>query len=454
MQNVTLKFGGTSMCNDGFYVILEQIKKYNNKKIFIIVSATKNTTNNLFKIANREENTFEIISKQHIDFAENLNIDKQLLNKTLQELKFDIECFMSDFNLDVIQQKIKIISYGEILSSVLLFEFLKMQKINLKLLNARNFIKSKKTSVSIDSYNLNLNGAFYCDNKSLNFMMENNINVYLTQGYIASTQDNKYCILSRSGSDTSSALIASAMNSTHLEIWTDVDGVYSADPRYVKNSILIKKINYNLCQEISTTGSYVLHPFCIKPCQEKNIPIHIRNTFNPNSNNFTIITIITIITNDKTQKLDNIYAISVKKNACVFKIESLDMWEGEGFVSDIFNVFTNNNISVDIITTSQFSITTTTCEKSEIKINNAVKSLSKKYDVELIENCDIISIVADDVLNNEKIHNSPLFQNLKQNYKENIHMIHYSSNNLTLSLVVNNTIKDLLINELHSFFIK
>lgn len=448
MQNVTLKFGGTSMCSDGFYIILEQIKKYYDKNIFIVVSATKNTTNNLFKIANYEENTFDIIYKQHIDFAGNLNIDNQLLNKTLQELKLDINCFMSDFNLDILQQKIKIISYGEILSSILLFEFLKMQNIDLKLLNARNFIKSKKTSNFIDPYNLNLNGAFYCDDKCLNFMIEPTINVYLTQGYIASTQDNKYCILSRSGSDTSGALIASAMNSTHLEIWTDVDGVYSADPRYVKNSILIKKINYNLCQEISTTGSYVLHPFCIKPCQEKNIPIHIRNTFNQNSKNFTVIT------TEKTQKQNNIYAISVKKNAYVFKIESFDMWEGEGFVSDIFNVFTNNNISVDIITTSQFSITTTTCEKAETKINNAVKILSEKYDVGLIKNCDIISIVADDVLNNEQIHNSLLFQNLKQNYKENIYMIHYSSNNLTLSLVVNNTIKDLLINELHSCFIE
>jgi aspartokinase/homoserine dehydrogenase 1 len=449
MQNsessVTLKFGGTSMCPDGFFVILDQIKKYNDRNIFIVVSATKNTTNNLFKIANHELNTYETIYNQHIEFANTVKINKDLLNKTLEELKSDIDSFISDFNLDIIQKKIKIISYGEILSSILLYEFLLTQNINIKLLNSRNFIKSAKTSVSIDTYNLNLNGAFYCDKKSIDFVIEPKINVYLMQGYIASTQDNKYCILSRSGSDTSSALVASAMQSTHLEIWTDVNGMYSADPRYVKNAKCIEKINYNLCQEISTTGSYILHPFCIKPCQEKNIPIHIRNTFNPNSNVFTIIT------KDTIQKSNNVYAISVKKNVTIFKIESLDMWEGEGFVSDIFSVFTKNNISVDIITTSQFSITTTTCEQSDNKIQNVCNLLREKYDVQLNKNCDIISIVADDVLNNNKIHNTN-FQKLKEKYDSDIQMIHYSSNNLTLSLVINNNIKNIFVNELHKCF--
>lgn len=448
MDNITLKFGGSSMCYKGFFVILNQIHKYKDTNLFIIVSATKNTTNNLFKIVNYEENTFYEINRQHIELANKLNINTELLNKTLDELYTDINNFTSNFNSDITQQKIKIISYGEILSSILLFEFLKNQNINIKLLNSRNFIKSKKNSTDIDNYNLNLNGAFYCDNKILTFMTESHIKVYLTQGYIASTQDNKYCILSRSGSDTTSALVASAMNSKQLEIWTDVNGVYSADPRYVEKSKLIKNIDYDLCQEISTTGSYVLHPFCIKPCQEKNIPIHIRNTFEPDAEDFTIIHY------KKIQKNNNIYAISVKKNAFLFKIESLDMWEGEGFVSDIFNVFTNNNISVDIITTSQFSITTTTCEKSEIKINNTYKALTNKYDVELIKNCDVISIVADNVLNNNKLHNNLHFEGLKCKYKDNIFMLHYSSNNLTLSIVVNYCVREILVKELHNFFIE
>lgn len=447
MENITVKFGGTSMCHSGFFTILDQIKKHNDKNIFVVVSATKNTTNNLFKIINYEEDTYETIYTQHIEIAKNLNIYSDLLMKTLDELKNDITSFVSDFNLDITQKKIKIISYGEILSSILLFEFLSAQNVKIKLLNSRNFVKSSLMSDSIDTNNLNLNGPFYCDKKIINSMVDPNINVYLMQGYIASTQDNKYCILSRSGSDTSAALVASSTQSIFLEIWTDVSGMFTADPRYVKDAKCIKSLDYDLAQEISTSGSYVLHPFCIKPCQINKIPIYIKNTFYPDSENFTIIQ------KKISEKKNNVYAISVKKNVTMFKIESLDMWEGDGFVSDIFNAFTQNNISVDIITTSQFSITTTTCEKSNEKINNAYQFLKKKYDVQLECNCDIISIIADDVMNNNEIHNTK-FQNLKEKYHNYIRMMHYSSNNFTLSLVVNDDIKDIFSNELHECFFK
>ena len=479
-ENITLKFGGSSMCHDGFNVILEQLQKYNNINVFLVVSAIKNTTNNLFKIVNYEKNTFDDIVKDHYLILNILNITSTMLDDTFAQLKSDIVIFTQDSNINMVQQKIKIISYGEILSSIMLFEFLKKKNIKVKLINARHVIKAQQNHTQIDPHNLNLNGAFYCDASKMKFMLEDQFNVYLTQGYIASTADEKYCILSRSGSDTSASLIASAMRSIRLEIWTDVNGVYTADPRIVPGAILIENIDYDVCQEISASGSYVLHPYCIRPCQEYNIPIYVKNTFFPNETKCTVCKSLSKNVKNLSQvapagdlpqvapardlpqvapkgdlsqtKKDNIYAISIKKNVCVFLIESLDMWEGDGFVSDIFSVFTNYSTSVDIITTSQFSITTTTTEQSEYKLKKVYEELSQKYNINTEQNCSIISIVADNIMNNENIHNVlPIINEIS---KDKIIINHYSSNNLTLSLVVKNDVSLELLKLLHKKLIE
>jgi aspartate kinase len=445
-ENITLKFGGSSMCLDGFNTILTQLQKYSVINVFLVVSAIKNTTNNLFKIVNFEKNAFDDIIKDHNYILNQLNIKSTLFDETLEQLKNDIFAFIQDPNINIIQQKIKIISYGEILSSIMLFEFLKIKNINVKLINARNIIRAQKNHTNIDPHNLNLKGAFYCDSSRMSFMVEPNYNVYLTQGYIASTSDDKYCILSRSGSDTSASLIASAMKSIRLEIWTDVNGMYTADPRLVNSAQLIENIDYDVCQEVSASGSYVLHPYCIRPCQEKGVPIYVKNTFFPNE------TKCTVCSKHKNESKDNIYAISIKKNISVFKVESVDMWEGDGFVSDIFTVFAKYNTGVDIITTSQFNITTTTAEKSEQKIKDVHKELSQKYDVELIENCSIISITADNIMNNKKIHD--VLPIINEICEDKIYINHYSSNNLTLSVVVHNDVNLTLVKVLHKILIE
>lgn len=444
MTNITLKFGGSSMCYFGFNQIIEQIKKNEIEfdKIFIIVSAIKNTTNNLYKIINYEKNTYNDILNDHYILLDQLNLERNIVGYIFDSLKKDIDIFASNPFINLTQQKIKIISYGEILSSEILYHYLINNDIKVKLINARNIMKTKRDSSQIDVHNLYLKGPYYCDYDKLKFMFEDNINVYLTQGFILSTSDEKYAILTRSGSDTSASLVASATNSERLEIWTDVNGIYTSDPRIIKNAKLIHEINFDVCQELSASGSYVLHPFCIRPCQEKNIPIYIKNTLSEDNTHNTIVNSYKNIQNNK------IYAISVKKNINMFKIESLDMWEGEGFVSDIFSVFSKYGLSVDIITTSQFSITTTTTDNSNAKLLSVYDSLSKLYDVELIKNLNIISITTDNAIGNTKLQESLI--SVKKKYNGSIYINHYSSNNLTLSLVVSNDICVELMNILHN----
>jgi diaminopimelate decarboxylase/aspartate kinase len=258
----------------------------------------------------------------------------------------------------------------------------------------------------------------------------NNDQIFITQGFIASTPNKNTVLLGRGGSDTTGALIANTINATEYEVWTDVDGIYSADPRIIKDSILINEINYDVIQEMAGMGAKVMHPFSILPCQQKNIPIIIKNTFNSLNDKCTYI---------KNSK-EKVFSIAAQKNITLFKITSLSMWNAYGFVYDIFKMFSDKKVNVNIITTSQFTISTTTDEKDLEILNELYEDLKESYEVEIIKGRSVVSIVSNnlnDIIN--KI-------NVTQFEKD---IIHFSSNNLTLSFVINEEKTNEVIKLLH-----
>lgn len=438
---IVLKFGGSSQCKQGMEVIVNKIKEYkNDHKVILVISAVGKTTNNLYGLTNCEADKYQIIYDVHKKFCENIDVDFSLVEPLLEELKDDFNKYVNKPFVDITQQKLKIISYGECIASKIVHHYLMNNDVKNIFLNAHLFMKNKHASTEIDVDTLNIKGEFMCDNNILlNLIKEHDVSV--TQGFIANTSDNKYCVLTRSGSNTSASLIASAINAVRLEIWTDVNGLYTADPRKILGAKMIPFIKYNVCQEAAAMGSQIIHPYSIKPCESKHIPIHIRNTFDPlgggtiiNGNNFN---------DDKY----NVHLISYQGNVTVFQITSLDMWESYGFVHDIFSVFKDEKIDVNIITTSQFSITTTTNEKSLKKIISVTTELNKKYDVNVIDNCAIVSIIADHVSHNKKIQS---IHQLIDELDEPIYVTHYGSNDMTLSYVVNESYAHKLINMLHN----
>lgn len=446
IHTVVAKFGGSSLCKSGINTILKQAEAAltNGYRLIIVVSAIQKTTNNLMKIVNFQEDTIEKIKKDHIDFATSLGLGTKNLNYSLDILCNLITQFKEDPSIDITQQKIKIISMGEILSSVLMADLLESNGINTKLINARQFIKSVNPHTKIDSFNLTMKGKFYCDVKSINFLVDNKPKVYVTQGFVASTSDEQFCVLSRSGSDTSAAIIASGMKASRLEIWTDVNGMYTANPNVITDAKLIEKIGYDVCQELAAAGSKVLHPYCIKPCKEFHIPIHVKNTFKPDSE-------FTIVNGFQEDKKNKVYAISVQDDITVFTVESQDMWENYGFVHDIFKVFKDSGVDVNIITTSQFSISTTTEETSAEKLETVKNKLEEKYRVTMNSECSIISIIANDIFNDTGLNKSLEFIN--EIGRNHLHIKHYSSNNLNMSFVVDTSVCTRLVRMFHREFI-
>lgn len=437
---IVMKFGGTSQCAQGINVILSKITEYVNsqKKIILVISAVNKTTNDLYKIIDSDPNAYENLFNVHKSYCENINVDFDIIKPYLDELKQDMIDYKYKPFCSTSQLKLKIISWGEILASKIVFECLKNHGINVDYLNAHRFMKNRSHSDNIDNDTLNLKGAFYCDKDVLSKLITN-YDVYVTQGFIATTSDNKLCVLTRSGSNTSASLIANSVDAEKLEIFTDVSGIYSGDPRKIANTKVIPFARYDVCLEASSTGTQLIHPFSLKPCSDKHIPIHIKNTFDPDSTG-------TIINGFDRQDLQTVHLISVQNDVTIFKIFSLDMSEGYGFMSDIFSVFKDEKIDVNIVLSSLFEISTTTNEKSLTKINKAKEKLSERYEVDLIGNCSIVSVIADSVLKNRKIQDIYKFVDLSE---ITIHMIHLSSNKLALSYVVPNDEATKLANLLH-----
>lgn len=450
---VVLKFGGSSQCLNGKNVIVKKINSYiaEGLNVFLVISAVGKTTDNLYKLV-KFEDSYQNIVDDHRKYCESIDVNFDCIKDKLNELKRDINEYTMDSSLDITQHKIKIISYGEILATIIVHNFLLNSSIDNQLIHSRLFIKNKSSSKYIDPITLNIDGEFYCNDLDLVNIIKKKVCV--TQGFICSTSDDKFCILTRSGSNTTAALIANALNANRLEIWTDVNGLYTTDPRKNINAKLIPRISYVGAQESGSMGSKVIHPLSINPCKQKNIPIFIKNTFEP-SEIGTEICLWDGLDAERMACIDNV---------TLFKISSDDMPYKSGILGDIFNMFAKTNVSVDIVNTSEFEVVISTNEKSQIKLNDLFKKLSNNYkdSVVMITNCSKVSVLSGNIYkftrpykDNLIIRMANAIQKFRSklhselDYVENIYITQYGSNNLSISYIVDSKYSQILSNVLH-----
>ena len=388
---VVLKFGGTSINKNGFQIMSNKIHELRKKgkKIIIVVSAIRGVTDNL-------------IEGQH-SIKDLITIYNDLFFTTIEKIHHNVN----------INNKDEIISIGETLSAYVVSE-----KLNIDYVNARNFIKCIQKG-----------------EKTLKLFIENipNNDCFVTEGFVALTEEGEVKTLGRGGSDTTASVIANHIKAEYLEIYTDVSGIYTCDPNIVKEAYLIENIDYEIAQEMSALGANVLQHHSILPCKKENIPIYIRNTNKP-SEKTTII----------SQKPYSGISIATQDNVSLFRIKSLDMWNDYGFVSSIYKVFKNFQIDINIITTSQFEISTTTNHKNLDNIDTVQNILKEKgFNVEVIYPCSIISIIGSNL-------NTKIFEKCKNIlHNDNILITHFSSNNLSINFVIDGEYLSNTINKLH-----
>jgi len=411
MKLNVLKFGGTSQSYNGYQSCLKRILEEPNDRYIIVVSGLSGVTNLLLKyIESENKSIIDNIIKKHIQLVKDLDLGIEEM--ITQIIRMNFSNYQSN-----LQGKIDLIKMGEKLSSMILNLYLK-NRIGgkIKLIPAEDIIKSKSENTSL----YQLNNLQVCLTNIETAFSESKIIV--TQGFMGSTPSGKTFLLGRGGSDTSGSIIANYTNASVYEIWTDVNGIYQMDPRLLKEAKIIKELTYTMAQELSAMGSKVIHPYCIKPCQEKNIPILIKNSFVEDNEINTII---------KEEADEFSFGISIQKGVTFYRIKSLNMWSQYGFVSNIFKIFGDNEIDVDIISTSQFEISTTTQETEDDKILKVEEQLKKDYQVEVLKDLNLVSLTSNKLIENKIMGK---VEELLLKYKIYLHS--FSSNKLSISYLL------------------
>lgn len=393
---IVMKFGGTSVggtapIRNAISIIQEKL----DQQPIVVVSAMSKVTDLLYRIAscaaNREEakvtELVEELRNRHIEVAEELMVDSvanmlpaiSSVNELCDELERFAKAVSAIGELSPRSQAI-IVSHGELLSSTIIGYAMKAQGIDTEWVDARkmivtddnNLLKGEPITATIQKTVANTIAPLLEAHKTV-----------ITQGFIASTANGCPSILGRGGSDYTASLIGMAMDASAIEIWTDVDGVLTADPRKVANARRLDKISFEEAAEMSHFGAKVLHPMTIEPAVRKNIPIYVLNSLKPSCQG-------TVILQD-TQIADGVKSVSYKEHITVINIFSMKMINTSGFLGKVFKVFSDNGISVDLISTSEANISVTIDDTQET--DQLVAHLSEFAEVVMDSGKAQISIV-------------------------------------------------------------
>jgi len=350
-----LKFGGSSVgsaeaINQMLSIVISRIQK---EKTIVLVSAMSGVTDQLIMLVQKAaqgnidyKTIIQNIEQKHIDAVHALVPNKEqsgiisLVKQLISELETHSEALfmLKEFSLRL---QDKVISFGELLSSKIISAIFESKGIKQQWVDSSQLIKTNSNyfNAVVDKPLTYKNIASYFS------ASEDAFNLYIAPGYIASDAEGNTTTLGRGGSDYTGAIYAAALQASVLEIWTDVSGMMTADPRIVQNAKEIPEISYQEAMELSHFGAKVIYPPTIQPVMQKNIPVWIKNTFDPTH-------VGTLIKNESPTDKNFIKGISSIKDICLLNLEGSGMVGIPGFSIRLFDALAKKQINIILITKS------------------------------------------------------------------------------------------------------
>ena len=373
-----LKFGGTSVGSVNSILSVKQIVESVEEPVIVVVSALGGITDKLLKTAAMATNgdvgyerEFSEIITRHLDVIQGVLPDKVQrieVQKQVMALLDELgNIYRGVYLINDLSVKTSdtIVSYGERISSLIVSNVIK----DAQLFDSRKFIKTVK------QFNKHI-----VDFDVTNRLIEETFNplpkVALVPGFISSSIEGEVTNLGRGGSDYTAAILAAALGARRLEIWTDVDGFMTADPRVISSAYVIDRLSFTEAMELCNFGAKVIYPPTIYPVYHKNIPIRIRNTFNPTARG-------TYITKDKVKDEGKalIKGISSINDTCLITVQGLGMVGVIGVNYRIFKTLAKNGISVFMVSQAS-SENNTTFAVRNADADLAVKVLDEEFALE------------------------------------------------------------------------
>ena len=452
---VVMKFGGSSVSTaDNWNTIAELTKRRLEQglKPVIVHSALKGISNALEEIlqaavVSDPSDQLGEIRAQHYALAAELGLDgAALLDDTLHELDqlFAGVRLVKEVSVRV---RVRIMALGELMSTRLGAEFLASVGVPVQWVDARDLLVSKSGG-GRNPVNAYLSATCNFEpNEAIRSALASHDKVILTQGFIARNTAGDTVLLGRGGSDTSAAYIAAILGARRLEIWTDVPGMFSADPRVVPSARLLIALHYDEAQELASAGSSVLHPRCISPLRAYGIPLFVRSTTTPEIAG----TVISSVTEEVEPQVKG---ICIRDGLTLISMSTVGMWQEVGFLAKAFAAFSEHGVSIDLVSTSETNVTVSIDTSDGMLPEDVEASLIHDLGllcrVRVISGCSAVSLVG------RKIRTiiPRLAPALEVFEEERIHLMSQAANDLNLSFVVDRQQGPRLVSKLHATIIR
>lgn len=378
------KFGGTSVGS------AERIRNVGKliadcKKDIVVLSAMSGTTNTLLEISGAVENgdqkrASEIIDSLYDKYADTINTlytteeyktkAKETINGIFDELR---SLTKKDFSVALEKE---IVAKGEMMSTNLMNLHLHELGINSVLIPALDIVKIDMHGEPIEEY--------IKEETTKALASHPDADLYITQGFICRNERGETDNLQRGGSDYTASLLGALLGADEIEIWTDIDGMHNNDPRFVEGTTPVHNLHFEEAAELAYFGAKILHPTCILPARQHNVPVRLLNTMDPAAEG-------TLIEN----KLEHntIKAVAAKDNITAIKIKSGRMLLAYGFLKKVFEIFEKYETSIDMITTSEVGVSLTI--DNEKNLPRIEAELSQLGAVTIDRDMVIICVVGD-----------------------------------------------------------
>jgi len=446
---IVMKFGGTSVQDaPALENVCRIVARHKGLHPVVVVSACAGVTNALVRIANSAAASHETTSEVNALRSRHALIAAELLGNKKGEV---LESLEKDFNeLESLIKSIAVLqhlpprtldqvaAYGELWSSLLLAAALQQRGIRCERKDAR-------TVLATDSEFTHAAPLFdlVAQNAHREFAPPLELGaVVVTQGFIGSTREGVTTTLGRGGSDYSAAIFGAALDAGEIQIWTDVDGMLSADPAIIPQARLIREMSFNEAAELAYFGAKVLHPSTILPAIRKNIPVKILNSRRPEAEG----TLITGKGRSETSAV--IKSIAYKKDITVITVQSTRMLMSHGFLARVFEVFARFSKSVDVVATSEVGVSMTVDDASSL--DRILSTLREFADVELQSGRAVVCVVGEGMKQTKGIAGRAFMA--LGNADVNVELISHGGSEINLTFVIRDEEIVSAVKALHSEF--
>ncbi|MGB0893955.1 MAG: lysine-sensitive aspartokinase 3 [Parashewanella sp.] len=444
MSLAIAKFGGTSVADFQAMQNCARIIIDNPERKLAVVSASSGVTNLLVELTNasiNDERRHDLVSQvKQIQYAiaNELPKDEMVIDE-LEHLLSKIDSLSEALVLNRSKQLMdELLAMGEQCSSLLFTQVLKQLGANAVRFDVRDVMR---TDSHFGEAEPDVSKIERLTNVKLRPLLTDAIVV--TQGFIGADDEGQTTTLGRGGSDYSAALLAEALNAQTLEIWTDVAGIYTTDPRMAVNAQPINEISFSEAAEMATFGAKVLHPATILPAVRQGIEVYVGSSKEPQSGGTWI--------RNQVEKAPVFRAVTVRRDQTLINLHSLKMLHAQGFLAETFAILAKHKISVDVVTTSEVNVSLTldkmgSADSGQSLLNETLlQELEQLCEVNVEDSLALIAIIGNQIPNTSGV-SRQVFEILSD---FNIRMSSQGASQHNLCLLVSNKDAPSVVQTLH-----